>query len=541
MSENLIRSSAVMAVGTLISRVTGFIRNLVIVALLGTTLLGDTYNVGNTMPNIIYNLIIGGALTAVFLPQIVRAGKDSDGGSGFISKLVTLVMLALIVLTIIAMLIAPFFLQLYAPTFTGREADLALIFTWFCLPQIIFYGLYAILGQIANSRSIFGPMMWTPILNNLVVIALFTSFLLLHDEISLATITDEQVRLLGAGTTLGIIIQALALIPTIRRLRIRLRLDFNFRESGLGKSIRLAGWTFLYALITQLGFAVTVNLGTRITKEASLLGLDSGLGFTPYQNAYLIFLLPHSIFAISIATALLPDLTRSVQENDLDSVREKLIRSLRLCGIALIPSSLFFLIFGEKIGEVIFFGIPTSDAQFIGRALSAFSLALVPLGLNMIFTRALNAFENTKYQALSNLIINSIASLLAILAYLFLPIETKTIGMAGSFAISYFIGAFITYLLLRRYLHHLPHRRYLTLYGQLAAISLIPLLPLAIIVAAFSETFERMQIGNTLQLLVVLVIVIPSYLLIARKVVKSSGGDEVGEVMALITSGRTRK
>ncbi|MEY3383159.1 MAG: hypothetical protein RLZZ17_897, partial [Actinomycetota bacterium] len=203
MSEAVIRSSALMAAGTLISRITGFIRNILIVALLGTSLLGDTYNVGNTMPNILYNLILGGALTAVFLPQIVRAAKDPDGGSLFISKLVTLMMSILVAITVIAMIAAPLFLSLYAPTFDGREERITLLFIWFCLPQILFYGLYALLGQIANAKGSFGPMMWSPILNNLVVIALFGYFLFSTDEITLNTISDRDVAIIGLGTTFG--------------------------------------------------------------------------------------------------------------------------------------------------------------------------------------------------------------------------------------------------------------------------------------------------------------------------------------------------
>lgn len=154
----VIQSSAVMAAGTLVSRITGFIRNIIIVATLGTALLGDAYNVGNTMPNVLYNLLIGGALTAVFLPQIIRAAQDSDGGEVFISRLVTLILSILILLTLMAMAMAGLLLKLYAPTFTGREAEITLIFIWFCLPQIIFYGLFALLGQIANAKGVFAQI-----------------------------------------------------------------------------------------------------------------------------------------------------------------------------------------------------------------------------------------------------------------------------------------------------------------------------------------------------------------------------------------------
>ncbi|NBY38388.1 MAG: hypothetical protein EBQ63_02405 [Actinobacteria bacterium] len=177
------------------------VRNLLLVAVLGTAVLGDTYNVGNTMPNIIYNLIIGGALTAVFVPQIVRQSRAEDGGSAYISRLFTFISSILLLLTVLAILLAPVFVGIYAPTFSGKSYELTLAFMRFCLPQIFFMGIFALLGQIANARSIFGPMMWAPILNNAVAIAVFSSFL--SSELTLDGITNQQVQWLGLGTTLG--------------------------------------------------------------------------------------------------------------------------------------------------------------------------------------------------------------------------------------------------------------------------------------------------------------------------------------------------
>ena len=531
-----------MAAGTLISRITGFIRNILIVALLGTSLLGDSYNVGNTMPNILYNLILGGALTAVFLPQIVRAAKDSAGESLFISRLVTLVMSILVILTVIAMIAAPVFLALYAPSFDGREARVTLLFIWFCLPQILFYGLYALLGQIANAKGSFGPMMWSPILNNLVVITLFGYFIFIFDDISLNTISDGDVAIIGLGTTLGIAIQALALIPVVKGLKVGIKANFKFRGVGLGKSISLGGWTLLYAFITQIGFAITVNLGTRITKEAAVLANDSsllasGLGFTPYQNAYLIFLLPHSIFAISIATAILPNLARKVQVSDLEGVRSELIHSLRLLGVVLVPAMIFFALFGQNLSSAIFFGIPLEDARFIGKLLSAFALAGIPLSLNMIFTRSLNAFENTKFQVFANAVINLVAIGLSLLAYSILEIQWKTFGMAISFSFSYLVGVSITYFGLRKYLQLLPHRLYLSLYLKLALISSM----LFVVAFALQQVASRIGLvqinpgwGNTLYLVLVLTLVTPLYLLIAKKL----GVKEVDEVVTVFTRGK---
>jgi len=404
----------------------------------------------------------------------------------------------------------------------------------FCLPQILFYGLFALLGQIANSRGSFAPMMWAPILNNLVVIAIFSIFLLQYPDLAIGNISDSQVQLLGLATTLGIIAQSLVLIPVIRSFRLKLRTDFRWRGFGLGKSIRLAGWTLVYALITQMGFLITVNLTTRISKEASLLGLQEGLGFTPYQNAYLIFLLPHSIFTISVTTAILPTLSRLVQEGAIERVREEIQRALRLVGIVAIPATFFFLFFGESIGRAIFFGIPGEDARFIGQVLAAFSLALLPLALNTIFIRTLNAFENTRSQAFSNLIINTIATLFSLLSYLILPIEWKTIGIAASFTLSYILGLYVTFSLVRPYITDFTHRGYLSLYLKLAAISATLLGFLAIMGQLAANDLVESRWGNTLYLIVVLLVTSLSYIKIAERL----GVTEVSEAVGIVFKGK---
>ena len=195
MTDNqLLRATSVMAIGTIASRVTGLIRNLLLVALLGTAILGDTYNVANTMPNILYNLLIGGALTAVFVPQIVRSLRDSDNGAGFISRLFTATLVFLLILTAVGIALAPQIVNLYAPEFAGRaEFDITVSFMRYCLPQIFFLGLFALLGQIANAKGKFGPMMWAPVINNLIVIALFGWFLVNKNDLSLGNITHTDI------------------------------------------------------------------------------------------------------------------------------------------------------------------------------------------------------------------------------------------------------------------------------------------------------------------------------------------------------------
>ena len=271
-----------MVLGTILSRITGFVRGILIVAVLGTTLLADTYNVANTMPNILYNLLVGGALTAIFIPQLVRSFDHEDGGDGFASRLITTISLILLVLVAIGVYFAPALVRLYAPEFftPGFEAekDISIAFTRYCLPQIFFLGLFTMLGQVANARGSFGPLMWAPIANNIVGIALFGGFLLLSTGLTAESITPTQVQILGWGTTLSVVVQALVLVPVIKRLGIKLRPQWGL--AGLGKSFGLAGWTLLYVLISQLGYLVTVNVATSAAVRSAQEGIARGVGYT---------------------------------------------------------------------------------------------------------------------------------------------------------------------------------------------------------------------------------------------------------------------
>lgn len=526
MSEdaNLIRSSSVMGLGTIISRATGLIRNLLLVAALGTGLLGDAFNVANTTPNIIYNLLIGGALSAVFVPLIVQSFRQEDGGSAYISRLLSLIASALLFITIAAMLLAPLLVSLYAPTFSGRSREVTLAFALYCLPQILFYGLYGILGQVANAKEKFGPMMWAPIANNLLVIVLFSYFISVTDEISLETISDSQIALLGLGSTIGIALQAMILIPTLRKSGLKLSFRRDWRGVGLDKALKLASWAFIFVLISQLGFLITVNLATRAAVLAQEQGIDYGVGYTPYANAYLVMLLPHSIVTISIVTALLPGLSKLAFDKKLSEVRNQLSKALRLTAILTIPASLLFFFFAEEIASAIFFGISEQSAEYIGRVLAAMSLGLIPLSINLVLIRGLNAFENTKYQVISNLVINLVALTISLWAFLNLDVADITVGLGAALAISYWVGIVCTYYLLRKYSGPLNIVSLLLFHSKIAMIAFFSCL-------AISNLQSRLDLeGNLFSLLIVLLSTFALYLALGR-VLKVS---EISQVLKVL-------
>ena len=483
-NNELFRASSIMAVGTILSRITGFFRAILGVAVLGTALLADTYNVANTMPNILYNLLVGGALTAIFVPQLVRSFSDEDGGHGFASRLVTTISGILLLLVAVGMVFAPLLVRLYAPEFSDagfeREQAIAVAFTRYCLPQIFFLGLFTMLGQVANARGSFAPLMWAPIANNLVVIVIFSGVLFLQESISIENISDAQIQLLGWGTTLGIVVQALILIPVVKKSGIKLRPIFGV--AGLGKSFSLAGWTLVYVLISQIGYLITVNVATSAAVRSAQAGITTGVGFTPFTSAYYIMLLPYSIVTISIVTALLPHLSKLAIEKNVEEVKKQLIRAIRMCGVVTVPSSIALLLFGSLMTEVLYFGISLEDSRYIGYVLSALSLGLVAFSINLVLIRGFNAFEDTKTQVLSILIINIISSALSYLFLATLKSEYVTIGLGVAFAVSYIFGLFVTIALLKKHTGKLELSQFAGQHARLylaSAIAMVPFFALA--------------------------------------------------------------
>jgi putative peptidoglycan lipid II flippase len=297
----------------------------------------------------------------------------------------------------------------------------------------------------------------------------------MQQTLTVENITDGQIQLLGWGTTLGIIVQALILIPVVKRSGIRLRPIFGV--AGLGKSFSLAGWTLVYVLISQLGYLITVNVATSAAVRSAQAGIATGVGFTPFTSAYYIMLLPYSIVTISIVTALLPHLSKLAIEKNVLEVKKQLIRAIRLCGVVTVPSSIAFLLFGSLMTEVLYFGISSEDSRYIGYVLSALSLGLVAFSINLILIRGFNAFEDTKTQVLSILIINIISSGLSYLFLETLKSDQVTIGLGLAFAFSYIVGLFVTISLLKKHVGRFEYSQFIGQHLRLYSASLLAMLP----------------------------------------------------------------
>ncbi|MFI5761219.1 murein biosynthesis integral membrane protein MurJ [Streptomyces sp. NPDC051563] len=449
---SVLRSGALMAAGSIVSRATGFVRSAVIVAALGTTLLGDGYAVANTVPNILYILLIGGALNAVFVPELVRAAKEhQDGGAAYTDRLLTVCTAALLVLTAAAVLAAPLIVSAYTG-YSGGQESVTVALARYCLPQILFYGLFTLLGQVLNARGRFGAMMWTPVLNNLVVIAVFGLFLYVsHDAAD--GLSASETRLLGIGTTAGIVVQALGLIPSLRAARFRWRPRFDWRGSGLARPLRNAGWLVLLVLTNQIAYWVVTRLSTATGEHAVAQGLAGGAGYTAYSNAYLLWMVPQGIVTVSLVTALMPRMSSAAADGDLGAVRKDVSYALRSSAALVVPAAALFAALAPwVIGSVFEYGrTGPSDVAVMAGMLAAFAPGLIAYSAQYVLSRGFYALSDTRTPFFLNLSIAALNAGLSAAAYLLLPPRWAVTGMAAACSIAYAVGAAVTaYVLSRR-------------------------------------------------------------------------------------------
>ncbi|MEU1381438.1 murein biosynthesis integral membrane protein MurJ [Streptomyces albidoflavus] len=448
----LARSSLLMAVGTVVSRATGLIRQVLQAAALGTGLLASTYNTANTVPTSLYTLLIGGALNAVLVPQLVRArATEPDGGRAYEQRLVTLVVCVLGVGTVLAVWAAPEIVGLYMrDTPESHEAfELTVTFARFLLPQIFFYGLFGIYGQVLNAREKFGAMMWTPVLNNVVLVAMFAAYLgLMVAPGRVEDITAEQVRLLGIGTTAGVALQALALVPFARAAGFRFRPRFDWRGTGLGRSVHAAKWTLLFVLANQVALTVVTHFANAADQELP----EAGAGYTAYMYAQTIWLLPQSIVTVSLVTALLPRMSRAVAEGRVGDLRADLTRGLRISGVVIVPTAFLFLALGPQIAALLFAhgAADAASVRPLGQMLQAFGPGLIAFSAQYLLLRGFYAYEDTRTPFFMAAWIAGVDIALASACHLLLPARWAVVGMAGAYTLSYLAGLALTARLLRR-------------------------------------------------------------------------------------------
>ncbi len=450
---SLLRSSAVMAGGTVASRLTGILRDMSMTAALGFYITSDAYSLGNTLPNILAILVAGGALNAVFIPQLVRhIADDVDGGAAYADRLLTVVTVWLVAVTGLAMVFAPQLVGIYASgDYTPAHAALATAFARWCLPQIVFYGLFTMWSQVLNSRGHFATPMFAPILNNVVSIATFIVFMAItsHASVVDANLTSTQVAVLGGGTTLGIVVQALALVPMLVRVGYRYRPRLDIR--GLGKAGSLALWTLGLVIVNQLGYIVVTRLATSANVEAVAAGTTAA-GLTTYQKAYLVFMLPHSVITVSLVTALLPELSRLAHDGDLRAVGQGIARAVRTIGAIIVPVAVMLLVLGPAMTRLMFgFGAATTaSALETGHVVQMFALGLLPFTLVYLLFRGWYALEDTRAPFWVTVLVNVVILGGSIGLFVVVPVTSKVPALAAAYALAYWVALFAAWPRLHR-------------------------------------------------------------------------------------------
>lgn len=447
------RASVLIGAGTLVSRVTGLLRSIVLVAAIGAAMSADAFAVANQLPNSIYMIVSTGILTAVIVPQIVKASRSDDGGAAFISKLFTLGTVILLAVTAAAVLAAPLLVRLAAFKFTPAQLDLATVFAYWCLPQIFFYGLYALVGETLNARRVFGPFTWAPIVNNVISIAGFGLFILLFGggEPGPAEWTPAMITVIGASATAGIVLQAVVLLLFWRRTGLRLRPDFRWRGIGLRHIGRLAGWTFLMLLVGQVAAFIQSNI--QATASA-----DGGPGQMIAGNMGLISYLPYSIIALSIGIPYFTQLSEHHTDGRLAEMRRDISTSVRVITLLIVAATAALVAAAVPVARV--FTTSPDQAADAALVLVAYLLGLVPLGILFTVQRTFYVFHDTRTPFFFTLVQAVIAAGLAFAA-LALPPETRSAGVALGQSASILIQLVIATILLRRLVGDLRVREWM--------------------------------------------------------------------------------
>lgn len=509
----LLRSTRTMALGTIASRGTGFLRTALLATVLGVKGVANAFNIANTAPNIVYELLLGGILTSVVVPLIVRAEKTGEG-EDYVQRLLTLAFLVLAGASLVLVLFAPAIVDIYVNQGVNDETrHLAVVFARYFLPQILFYGMGAILGAYLNTQGRFGPPMWAPVLNNLVVIVTLVVFALLPGPAALtsATITDGQLTVLGVGVTLGIVAQTVALLPALRQTALRLRPRFDFRGTGLGAAARLARWTLFYVVCNQLVLVVVVQLST---------GAPEGRSYSSYTYAFLLWQLPHAVVAVSVITALLPQMSGAAADGRLADLRRQLDGGLRLTISVLVPAAVAYVVLGRSLATLVFGHGETSpgDARFIGTLLAVFACGLVAFSTYQLQLRAFYALQDTRTPALINLVVNVTTVVVDVVLYVSLAPEHRVVGLAAGQASSYLVGVVVCTTTLARRVPRDPAGHVLRTAARCLLAAAVPAAVAALVVHLAEGYAGTAVTGAALAALLGGAVLTSGYLALARRV-----------------------
>ncbi len=444
-----VRSAAVMSGGTLLSRVTGLLRVTVTLAALGFTVVSDAYNTANTTPNIIYELVLGGVLTSVFVPVLVGRAKERGRREQFeaTERFLTIALVVLSLVAVAGAVAAPWIMRLYLsgvsdPIRRAQEAELGTFFLRWFMPQIVFYGLGAIAAGLLTANRRFAAQMYAPVLNNLAVILTMLVFIAMRGPSvpHVATLTLAQKTVLAAGTTLGVVAMTVALWPALRRLGFRWHLRWDWHHETVRHLFHLGRWVVVYVAANQVAYLIIIIFASRISVGA----------YTAYSQAFVFFSLPHAIVGVSIFTALLPGLAERWGVGDRDGVRELFSRGFRDTMIAMIPAAAGYVVLaGPIVGLLADHGVvQAADLPVMARTLAAFALGLPFFSAFQLLTRTLYATHDSRTPALVNIGVGAV-NIGADLVLAF-GLHRGVTGLALGHAASYLFGSIVLFAIVRR-------------------------------------------------------------------------------------------
>jgi|RhiMetdeSRZDD1v2_1073273.scaffolds.fasta_scaffold04806_2 putative peptidoglycan lipid II flippase len=446
--SGLLSASALMAAGTIVSRVTGFLRAVLIVAAIGKSLDADLFTQANTIPNSLYILVAGGVFNVVLVPQLVRTMKsDPDGGDAYAQRVLTLGVVVLAGATAVLLILVPLIARaafptaLFGPELAAQRESAYNLMRW-CMPQVFFYGIYVLLGQMLNARERFGPMMWAPIVNNVIACIVLGIYMATYGTSNASDgFTTSQEVLLGLGSTIGIVLQALVLIPYLRAAGLKLRLRFDLRGVGLGHTLRLGVWTLAFVLVNQIAYFVVSRLAVSATTTAAEGGHDNPAGATVYQNAFLITQVPHAIITVSLVTATMPLLSRLAADGAREEMRSELASTLRLTLLVIVPLAVALACLGQPIATLLFsHGALVGDTQVIGRTIAAFAPGLVFFTVHYCMLRGFYADEDTRTPFMVQMLL-AVTNILAALAFtVAAPPAWIAALLALAYGLAYLVG-----------------------------------------------------------------------------------------------------
>ncbi|MCC9177042.1 murein biosynthesis integral membrane protein MurJ [Arthrobacter sp. zg-Y750] len=449
------RSSAVMAAGTLVSRILGLIRTALLAIAIGNTgLVSDIFISANVLPNFIYLLVAGGIFNAVLVPQIIKASKQPDRGSEYVSRILTLSLLVLAGLAALATLAAPLILPLVT-SMNAEQLPLAVTFAYWLFPQIFFYGAYAVIGQTLNANGKFGAYMWAPVVNNIVAIAGLLLFITVvgregTTEFSPDTWTSQATMILAGSTTLGVALQAAVLVFPLRRLGLGLRPSFGLRGVGLRQTGRVAKWTILTMLIgngTYLAYTKVATIATDARPEFRAMGQEIA-GYANLETAAMLYIIPHSVITLSLATVLFNSMSRAFTEKDYDAVRATLSQGLRAIGVATVFCSAVLIVLAGPI-SVWFSGGSNVSAALQAQVLVLLAASAPFLSATFLMNRAFYANEDAKTPLVMQIILSAFGLMLA-LAAAALPADQIIFGLAIAYSLGNVAAVIVSHIYLKR-------------------------------------------------------------------------------------------